>query len=167
EELLAAMPPWQGGGDMILTVSFEKTTYNELPWKFEAGTPAIAAAIGLAAAMDYVESLGVEAIAAHEQRLLEQATRELERIPGIEIIGTAPHKAAVLSFTLKGVHPHDLGTILDAEGIAVRTGHHCAMPVMTFFDIPATARASFGCYNTEGEVASLAAALRKAREVFA
>ncbi|MGH8301812.1 MAG: cysteine desulfurase, partial [Steroidobacteraceae bacterium] len=167
EELLAAMPPWQGGGDMILTVAFEKTTYNELPWKFEAGTPAIAAAIGLAAAMDYVESLGVEAIAAHEQRLLEQATRELERIPGIEIIGTAPHKAAVLSFTLKGVHPHDLGTILDAEGIAVRTGHHCAMPVMTFFEIPATARASFGCYNTEGEVASLAAALRKAREVFA
>ena len=167
EELLAAMPPWQGGGDMILTVSFEKTTYNELPWKFEAGTPAIAAAIGLAAAMDYVESLGVETIAAHEQRLLAHATRELERMPGIEIIGTAPHKAAVLSFTLAGVHPHDLGTILDAEGVAVRTGHHCAMPVMTFFNIPATARASFGCYNTEGDVASLVAAMGKAREVFA
>jgi cysteine desulfurase / selenocysteine lyase len=166
EELLDAMPPWQGGGDMILTVSFEKTTYNELPWKFEAGTPNISGAIGLAAAMDYVESLGLEAIAAHEQRLLAQATRELERIPGIEIIGTAPHKAAVLSFTLQGVHPHDLGTILDAEGVAVRTGHHCAMPVMTFFDIPATARASFGCYSTEADVASFVAALRKAREVF-
>jgi cysteine desulfurase/selenocysteine lyase len=167
EELLAAMPPWQGGGDMILTVSFEKTTYNELPWKFEAGTPNISGAVGLAAAMDYVESLGVEAIAAHEQRLLAHATAELTRMPGIEIIGTAPHKAAVLSFTLQGVHPHDLGTILDAEGVAVRTGHHCAMPVMTFFNIPATARASFGCYNTEAEVASLVAALDKAREVFA
>ncbi|HEX8756448.1 MAG TPA: cysteine desulfurase [Steroidobacteraceae bacterium] len=167
EELLAAMPPWQGGGDMILTVSFEKTTYNELPWKLEAGTPNISGAVGLAAAMDYVEGLGMEAIAAHEQRLLAHATRELQRIPGIEIIGTAPHKAAVLSFTLTGVHPHDLGTILDAEGVAVRTGHHCAMPVMTFFDIPATARASFGCYNTEAEVASLVTALRKAREVFA
>jgi len=166
EELLAAMPPWQGGGDMILTVSFEKTTYNELPWKFEAGTPNISGAVGLAAAMDYVETLGLEAIAAHEQRLLEHATRELERIPGIELIGTAHHKAAVLSFTLDGVHPHDLGTILDAEGVAVRTGHHCAMPVMTFFNIPATARASFGCYNTEGDVASLVAALGKAREVF-
>ncbi|MGH8179666.1 MAG: cysteine desulfurase [Steroidobacteraceae bacterium] len=167
EELLTAMPPWQGGGDMILTVSFEKTTYNELPWKFEAGTPNISGAVGLAAAMDYVESLGLDAIAAHEQRLLARATSELERIPGIEIIGTAPHKAAVLSFTMQGVHSHDLGTILDAEGVAVRTGHHCAMPVMTFFDIPATARASFGCYNTEAEVASLVAALKKAREVFA
>jgi len=167
EELLAAMQPWQGGGDMILTVSFEKTTYNELPWKFEAGTPNISGVIGLAAAMDYVESLGVEAIAAHEHRLLERATRELERIPGIEIIGTAHHKAAVLSFTMEGVHPHDLGTILDAEGVAVRTGHHCAMPVMTFFNIPATARASFACYNTEADVSSLVAALGKAREVFA
>ena len=167
EELLAAMPPWQGGGDMILTVSFEKTTYNELPWKFEAGTPNISGAVGLGAALDYVEGLGREAIAAHEQRLLQHATRELERIPGIEIIGTAPHKAAVLSFTMEGVHPHDLGTILDAEGVAVRTGHHCAMPVMTFFEIPATARASFGCYNTEADVASLVAALGKAREVFA
>jgi len=166
EELLTAMPPWQGGGDMILTVSFEKTTYNDLPWKFEAGTPNISGAVGLAAAMDYVEALGLETIAAHEQRLLEQATRELERIPGIELIGTAHHKAAVLSFTLDGVHPHDLGTILDAEGVAVRTGHHCAMPVMTFFNIPATARASFGCYNTEADVASLVAALGKAREVF-
>jgi cysteine desulfurase/selenocysteine lyase len=166
EELLAAMPPWQGGGDMILTVSFEKSTYNELPWKFEAGTPNIAGAVGLAAAMDYIESLGIEAIAAHEQRLLELATAELARLPDIELIGTAAHKAAVLSFTMKGVHPHDLGTILDAEGVAVRTGHHCAMPVMTFFGVPATARASFGCYNSERDVASLVAALRKAREVF-
>jgi cysteine desulfurase/selenocysteine lyase len=117
--------------------------------------------------MDYMESLGIEAIAAHEAHLLQLATRELERMPGIEIIGTAAHKAAVLSFTMQGVHPHDLGTILDSEGVAIRTGHHCAMPVMTFFDIPATARASFGCYNTEQDVASLVAALKKAREVFA
>jgi cysteine desulfurase/selenocysteine lyase len=166
EELLAATAPWQGGGDMILSVSFEKTTYNELPWKFEAGTPNISGAVGLAAAMDYVEGLGIEAIAAHEQHLLQLATTELTRIPGIEIIGTAAHKAAVLSFTLKGVHPHDLGTILDSEGVAVRTGHHCAQPVMTFFGLPATARASFACYNTEGDVASFLQALAKAREVF-
>jgi cysteine desulfurase / selenocysteine lyase len=166
EELLAAMPPWQGGGDMILTVSFEKTTYNELPWKFEAGTPNISGAVGLAAAMDYIESLGIDAIAAHEQRLLQRATAELTRLPDIELIGTAAHKAAVLSFVMKGVHPHDLGTILDTEGVAVRTGHHCAMPVMTFFGLPATARASFGCYNTEGDVERLVAGLGRAREVF-
>ena len=166
EELLASMPPWQGGGDMILTVSFEKTTYNELPYKFEAGTPHISGAVGLAAAMDYIEGIGIEAIAAHEQRLLKLATVELQSIPGIEIIGTAAHKASVLSFTLEGVHPHDLGTILDTEGIAVRTGHHCAQPVMTFFNIPATARASFGVYNTERDVAALVAGLRKVREVF-
>ncbi len=166
EELLTAMPPWQGGGDMILTVSFEKTTYNELPWKFEAGTPNMSGAVGLAAAMDYLEGLGLAAVAAHEQQLLALATGELERIPGLEIIGTAAHKAAVLSFTLAGVHPHDLGTILDSEGVAVRTGHHCAMPVMSFFNIPATARASFGCYNTRADVAALVAALGKAREVF-
>ena len=167
EALLAAMPPWQGGGDMIRTVSFEKTTYNDPPWKFEAGTPNISGAVGLAAAMDYVEGLGLEAIAAHEQRLLELATAGLARIPGIRIIGTAARKASVLSFTMEGCHPHDLGTILDAEGVAIRTGHHCAMPVMTFFDIPATARASFGCYNTEADVEALLAALAKAREVFA
>ncbi len=166
EELLAAMPPWQGGGDMILTVSFEKTTYNDLPWKFEAGTPNISGAVGLAAAMDYIEHIGVEAIAAHEHRLLTLATEQLERIPGVKIVGTAAHKAAVVSFTMEGVHPHDLGTILDHEGVAIRTGHHCAMPVMTFFGIPATARASFGCYNTEKDVAALIAALGKAREVF-
>jgi cysteine desulfurase / selenocysteine lyase len=167
QELLAAMPPWQGGGDMILTVSFEKTTYNELPAKFEAGTPNISGAVGLAAAMDYLERLGIEAVAAHEQRLLELATAELARLPDIEIIGTAAHKAAVLSFTMKGVHAHDLGTILDAEGVAVRTGHHCAMPVMTYFGLPATARASFGCYSTEEDVGRLVSALRRAREVFA
>jgi cysteine desulfurase / selenocysteine lyase len=166
EELLAAMPPWQGGGEMILTVSFEKTTYNELPWKFEAGTPNISGAVGLAAAMDYMESLGIEAIAAHESRLLTLATAELARIAGITLVGTAAHKASVLSFTLAGVHAHDLGTILDTQGIAVRTGHHCAMPVMSFFGIPATARASFGCYNTEEDVARLVTGLAKVREVF-
>ena len=166
EELLQSMPPWQGGGDMILTVSFERTTYNELPWKFEAGTPNISGAVGLAASLDYVESIGIEAIAAHEQQLLALATAELRRIPGVEIIGTAAHKAAVLSFTMSGIHPHDIGTILDAEGVAVRTGHHCAMPVMEFFGVPATARASFGCYNTAEDVDRLVAALHKAREVF-
>ena len=167
EDLLAAMPPWQGGGDMIRTVSFEKSTYNDLPWKFEAGTPNISGAVGLAAAMDYVEDLGLAAIAGHEQRLLELATAGLARISGIRIIGTAARKASVLSFTMEGCHPHDLGTILDAEGVAIRTGHHCAMPVMSFFDIPATARASFGCYNTEKDVEALLTALAKAREVFA
>jgi cysteine desulfurase/selenocysteine lyase len=166
EELLAAMAPWQGGGDMILTVSFEKTTYNDLPWKFEAGTPNISGAVGLAAAMDYVEGLGLPAIAAHEQQLLQRTTDELGRLPGIELIGTAAHKASIVSFTMRGVHAHDLGTILDAEGVAVRTGHHCAMPVMTFFGLPATARASFGCYNTAADVEALVAALGKAREVF-
>ncbi len=166
DELLTAMPPWQGGGDMILNVTFEKTTYNDLPYKFEAGTPNISGAVGLAAALDYVEGIGLEAIAAHEQRLLRLATAELERIPGIKIIGTAAEKAAVLSFTMDGVHPHDLGTILDSEGVAVRTGHHCAQPVMTFFDIPATARATFGVYNNEQDVAALVAAIGKAREVF-
>lgn len=166
EDLLQAMPPWQGGGDMILTVSFEKTTYNDLPAKFEAGTPNISGAVGLAAAMDYVESLGLDAIAAHEQRLVELATAELQKIPGVQIVGTAANKASIVSFTMDGVHPHDLGTILDHEGVAVRTGHHCAMPLMTFLGLPATARASFGVYNTEKDVASLAAALGKAREVF-
>jgi cysteine desulfurase / selenocysteine lyase len=166
EALLAAMPPWQGGGDMILTVSFEKTTYNELPYRMEAGTPNITGAIGLAAAMDYLEGLGVEAIAAHEDRLLRRATEELARIPGITLIGTAAHKASVLSFTMQGVHPHDLGTILDSQGVAVRTGHHCAMPVMSFFGLPATARASFGCYNDDGDIEALVKALHKAREVF-
>jgi cysteine desulfurase/selenocysteine lyase len=166
EQLLEKMPPWQGGGDMILTVSFEKTTYNALPFKFEAGTPNISGVVGLAAAIDYIESIGIDAIHAHEQRLLALATSELSRVPGLRIIGTAPEKAAVISFTLDGVHPHDLGTILDAEGVAVRTGHHCAMPVMEFFDVPATARASFACYSRDSDVGALVRALGKAREVF-
>src|SRR6185295_18114298 len=139
ESLLEAMPPWQGGGDMILTVSFEKTTFNELPFKFEAGTPNISGAVGLAAAIDYIDSIGIDQIHAHERRLLAAATQKLTRVPGLNIVGTAPDKAAVISFTLDGIHPHDLGTILDAEGVAVRTGHHCAMPVMEFFGVPATA----------------------------
>jgi cysteine desulfurase / selenocysteine lyase len=167
EALLEAMPPWQGGGDMILTVSFEKTTFNELPFKFEAGTPNISGAIGTAAAIDYLDSLGIENIHAHEQRLLALATEKLARVPGLSIIGTAPEKASVISFTLDGVHPHDLGTILDSEGVAVRTGHHCAMPVMEFFGVPATARASFACYSRESDIDALIRALAKAREVFA
>jgi cysteine desulfurase/selenocysteine lyase len=166
ESLLDAMPPWQGGGDMILTVSFEKTTFNELPFKFEAGTPNISGAVGLGAAIDFIDSIGIDAIHAHEQSLLEIATRKLEGVPGLSIIGTAPDKAAVISFTLDGVHPHDLGTILDTEGVAVRTGHHCAMPVMEFFGIAATARASFACYSRESDIDALIAALAQAREVF-
>jgi cysteine desulfurase/selenocysteine lyase len=165
EALLEAMPPWQGGGDMILAVSFERTVYNALPWKFEAGTPHIAGAIGLAAAADYLERLGLGHIAAAEQALLDYATDRLREIPGLEVIGTAPHKAAVVSFTVAGVHPHDLGTILDSEGVAIRTGHHCAMPVMDFFGVPATARASFAFYNTRAEVDRLVAALEVAREM--
>ena len=167
ESLLAAMPPWQGGGDMILSVSIERSTYNELPWKFEAGTPNISAAIGLAAAIDYLEGLGRDRVAAHEQHLLMLATPQLSVIPGLQIVGTAREKAAVISFTLAGVHPHDIGTILDQEGIAIRTGHHCAMPVMTYYGLAATARASFACYNTEADVARLLAGLERVREVFA
>jgi cysteine desulfurase / selenocysteine lyase len=166
EELLATMPPWQGGGDMIRTVTFEKSTWNELPFKFEAGTPNISGAVGLAAAIEYVEGLGLAAIAAHEHKLLAKATAEVSKIPGVELVGTAAHKAAVLSFTMAGIHPHDIGTILDTQGVAVRTGHHCAMPVMDFFGIPATARASFGCYNTLEEVDRLVEALQETRKVF-
>jgi cysteine desulfurase/selenocysteine lyase len=166
ESLLEAMPPWQGGGDMILTVSFERTTYNELPFKFEAGTPNISGAVGLGAAIDYIGSLGIDNIHAHEQRLLQLASEKLRRVPGLTIVGTAPEKAAVISFTLEGIHPHDLGTILDSEGVAVRTGHHCAMPVMEFFGVAATARASFACYSRESDIDALVHALGKAREVF-
>jgi cysteine desulfurase/selenocysteine lyase len=165
ESLLAAMPPWQGGGDMILAVSFKGTVYNELPYKFEAGTPHIAGAIGLGAAVDYLESIGLERIAAAEKDLLEYATQRLAGIPGLTLVGTAPAKAAVVSFTVDGVHPHDLGTILDHEGVAIRTGHHCAMPVMEFFGVPATARASFAFYNTRQEVDRLVDALQVAREM--
>ncbi len=166
EALLEAMPPWQGGGDMILAVSFERTVYNEVPHKFEAGTPHIAGAIGLAAAVDYLETLGLERIAAAEHQLLEHATARLSEIPGVTLVGTASEKCAVASFTLAGVHPHDLGTILDHQGIAIRTGHHCAMPVMEYFGLPATARASFAFYNTHDEVERLAAAVRVARGMF-
>jgi cysteine desulfurase / selenocysteine lyase len=165
ESLLAAMPPWQGGGDMILAVSFEKTVYNSLPYKFEAGTPAIAEAIGLGAAIDYLELLGMDRIAAAEHDLLVYANERLATIPGLRFVGTAPEKAAVVSFTLDKVHPHDLGTILDSEGVAIRTGHHCAMPVMDFYGLPATARASFAFYNTRAEVDRLVEALHTAREM--
>jgi cysteine desulfurase/selenocysteine lyase len=165
EALLGAMPPWQGGGDMILAVSFGKTVYNGLPWKFEAGTPDIAGAIGLGAAIDYLEALGMERIAAVEHELLLYANQQLAAVPGLRFVGTAPDKAAVVSFTIDRVHPHDLGTILDQEGVAIRTGHHCAMPVMEFFGLPATARASFAFYNTHAEVDRLVDALRTAQEM--
>jgi len=160
------MPPWQGGGDMILSVSFEKTTYNALPYKFEAGTPNIAGAIGLGAALDYVTSIGLENIAAYEHDVLLYATRRLHEIDGLRIIGTAAHKAAVISFVLEGVHPHDIGTVLDQQGIAIRTGHHCAQPLMMRFNVPATGRASFGLYNTREEADALVDGLRKVVEVF-
>jgi cysteine desulfurase / selenocysteine lyase len=165
--LLEAMPPYQGGGDMIRSVTFEKTTYNDLPWKFEAGTPDIAGAIALGAALEYITGLGMENIAAHEHDLLVYATETVGAIPGVQLIGTARERAGVVSFVLDGVHPHDLGTILDQEGIAIRTGHHCAQPVMERFGIPATARASFAVYNTKAEVDALVAGIRAAREVFA
>ena len=165
--LLEAMPPYQGGGDMILSVSFEKTTYNELPYKFEAGTPNIAGVIGLGAALDYVGGVGLPRIAAHEADLLGYATKRLQDIPGLRIVGTAEEKAAVISFVLEGIHPHDVGTILDYEGIAVRTGHHCAQPVMARFGLAATARASFAAYNTREEVDALVRGLHKVRGVFA
>jgi cysteine desulfurase/selenocysteine lyase len=166
EALLERMPPWQGGGDMILAVSFERTVYNHVPHKFEAGTPHISGAIGLGAAIDYLGTLGMERIAATEHALLDYATQRLEALPGLCIVGTAPDKAAVVSFTVDGIHPHDLGTILDHEGVAIRTGHHCAMPVMEFFKLPATARASLAFYNTREEIDRLVAALETAREMF-
>ncbi|MDM7922590.1 MAG: cysteine desulfurase, partial [Pyrinomonadaceae bacterium] len=166
-EWLDKMPPYQTGGGMIRTVTMEKSTYAPIPEKFEAGTPAIAAGIGLGAAIDYINALDFEAAAAYEHSLLEYATERLSDIPGVKIIGTAANKASVLSFTIDGVHPHDIGTILDQDGIAVRAGHHCAQPVMQFFDVPATARASFAFYNTREEVDKLAEAVQKVIEVFA
>jgi len=165
-KLLERMPPYQCGGDMIRSVTFEKTTFNTIPYKFEAGTPNIAGAIGLGAAIDYVEGIGLERIAAHEHDLLAYATRRLAEIPGLRIIGTAPEKAAVISFVLDGIHAHDIGTILDREGIAVRAGHHCAQPVMARFGVPATTRASFAFYNTRQEVDALVAGIHKVQEVF-
>jgi cysteine desulfurase/selenocysteine lyase len=165
--LLNVMPPYQGGGDMILSVTFEKTTYNKIPYKFEAGTPDIAGVIGLGAAINYVTDMGPDRIAAHEQELLRYATESLAGIPGIRLIGTAQEKASVLSFVMDGIHPHDIGTILDQEGIAIRTGHHCAQPVMERFGVPATARASFALYNTREEVDALVRGIERVREVFA
>jgi cysteine desulfurase/selenocysteine lyase len=164
--LLGAMPPYQGGGDMISSVTFEKTTYNTLPHKFEAGTPHVAGAIGLGAAIDYLSATGVENVARHEQELLGYATAALARVPGVRLIGTARERAGAVSFILEGVHPHDIGTILDREGIAIRTGHHCAQPVMERFGVPATARASLACYNTRDDIDVLVEGMHKVKEVF-
>ena len=166
-DLLEEMPPYQGGGDMILSVTFEKTRYNTLPYKFEAGTPHIAGVIGLGAAIDYLRGVGLDRIAAYEQELLAYGTNALSTVPGLRLIGTAKEKAGVLSFVLEGVHAHDLGTILDREGIAIRAGHHCAMPVMQRFGVPATARASLALYNTRDEIDALVGALVEVREMFA
>ena len=164
--LLENMQPFKGGGDMILSVTFEKTTYNTIPHKFEAGTPPIAAAIGLGAAVDYLSEIGMDAIAAHELALLEYATEQINSMPGVRIIGTAEHKAAVLSFAVDGVHPHDIGTLLNQEGIAVRTGHHCAQPVMQRLHVPATSRASFAFYNSMDEVDALIDGIRTVQKIF-
>ncbi|EEF79440.1 cysteine desulfurase [Methylophaga thiooxydans] len=167
QALLEAMPPWQGGGDMILSVSFDHTEYNALPYKFEAGTPHIAGAVGLGAAIDYMQDLGIDNIAAHEHALLDIATQRLQQIKGVRIIGTAKQKASVLSFMIEDVHPHDVGTIFDQQGVAIRAGHHCAQPVMQFFGIAATARASFAFYNTEAEIDALVNAIKTTQELFA
>ena len=164
--LLEAMPPYQGGGDMISSVSFARTSYNVIPYKFEAGTPNIAGAVGLGAAVDYVEAIGLDRVATYEAELLAYGTALLEGIPGLRLIGTARKKASILSFVLDGIHPHDVGTIVDREGVAIRTGHHCAQPLMERFSIPATARASLAMYNTREELDALARAIIKVREVF-
>jgi cysteine desulfurase / selenocysteine lyase len=166
-ELLDAMPPYQGGGDMISSVTFEKTLYNRLPYKFEAGTPHVSGAIGLGAALAYLNAIGRDRIARHERQLLAYGTERLQEIPGLRLIGTAREKTGVLSFVVEGIHPHDIGTVLDREGIAIRTGHHCAQPLMQRFGVPATARASLALYNTMEEMDALATALHKVREVFA
>ncbi|MGH9335435.1 MAG: aminotransferase class V-fold PLP-dependent enzyme, partial [Vicinamibacteria bacterium] len=166
EALLEKMPPYQGGGDMIASVTFEKTTYNRLPFRFEAGTPNIAGVVGLGAAIDYLNEVGLEAVTAYEEELLDYGTEVLRSVPGLKIVGEARHKASVLSFVMEGVHPHDIGTILDQEGIAVRTGHHCAQPVMDRFGIPATARASLALYNTREDIDRLLKGLHIVREVF-
>ena len=167
ETLLEAMPPWQGGGDMILEVRFDGTTYNELPYKFEAGTPKIAPVIGLGAAVDYLHGIGLDRVAEHEQVLLDYLMQKLSDVEGVRLIGTAANKASVQSFMLGDVHPHDLGTILDHQGVAIRTGHHCAMPVMDFFGVPGTARASLALYNTTEDIDRLVDAVDKARSIFA
>ena len=166
QALLESMPPWQGGGEMIRIVRFGETTYNDLPHKFEAGTPDIAGAVGLGAAIDYLQQVDLAAAMSHEQALLAYGTEQLSSVPGVRLVGTARHKAGVLSFVMDGVHPHDLGTIVDQEGVAIRTGHHCAMPVMERFGLPATARASLAFYNIREDLDALVAALHKAREMF-
>ena len=166
EAWLEAMPPFLGGGDMIASVTFEKSTWNELPYKFEAGTPHIAGVVGLGAALEYISGVGFDAIGRHEQDLLAYGTQLLEAIPGVRLIGTARQKASILSFVMENVHPHDIGTIVDREGVAIRTGHHCAQPVMERFRVPATARASLAMYNTREELDALGEALRKVHEVF-
>lgn len=166
QELLDSMEPYQGGGDMIRTVSFEETTYNDLPYKFEAGTPNIVGAIGLAAALDYVSELGIDAIAAYEDDVVAYATDKVADIPGVRIIGTAPEKSGIISFLMDGVHPHDIGTVLDSQGVAIRAGHHCTMPLMKRFGVAATSRASFALYNTKEEADTLVAAIWKVKEMF-
>ncbi len=166
KDLLEAMPPYQGGGDMIANVTFEETTYKPPPHRFEAGTPAIAEAVGLDAAIDYVEALGFENIQAHEHDLLVYATERLSEIPGLRIVGRAAEKASIISFTIEGAHPHDVGTILDRAGVAVRAGHHCVQPLMDHFGLPATVRASFGIYNTREDADALVAAVRQVQEIF-
>ncbi len=165
EALLEAMPPYQGGGDMIYSVTFEKTEYNVLPYKFEAGTPHISGAIGLAAAIQFLQSVGLEQIAAHEAALLAYATKQLKQVEGLQVIGEARHKGGVVSFVIDGVHPHDLATLIDQDGIAVRASHHCAMPVMQFYDVPATVRASFGVYNNKEDIDRLVTSLKDAIEM--
>jgi cysteine desulfurase/selenocysteine lyase len=165
-ELLESMPPFQGGGDMIKSVTFEKTLYNDLPYKFEAGTPHIAGVIGLGAAIDYVTELGLDRAEAYERELLEYGTEQLQAIEGLRLIGTAQQKGGVLSFLLEGIHPHDIGTVLDTQGIAIRTGHHCTQPLMQRFQIPATARASLAFYNTKAEIDALVEGIHKTFEVF-
>jgi cysteine desulfurase/selenocysteine lyase len=165
-EILEGMPPYQGGGDMIARVTFEETTFKGLPHRFEAGTPAIVEVIGLGAALEYLMGLGLDRIAVHERDVLTYATELLSEIPGVRIYGTSPHKASILSFTLEGAHPHDVGTIIDRAGVAVRAGHHCAQPLMDFYNVAATARASFGLYNTREEAEALAGALRRVQEIF-
>jgi cysteine desulfurase/selenocysteine lyase len=166
EAVLDAMPPFLGGGDMIAEVTFEKTTYNELPHKFEAGTPHIGGAVALAVAIDYVQAIGLDAISEYEQELLAYGTAALGDVPGVRIIGTAPVKASILSFVMDGAHPHDIGTIVDREGVAIRTGHHCAQPVMDRYGIPATTRASLACFNTREELDTLAGGIRRVQEIF-
>ncbi len=166
EELLKKLPPFKGGGEMILTVSFEKTVYNELPYKFEAGTPNIAGAIGLGVAIDYLQDLGMDRVAAYEANLLDYATQAIAEVPGVRLIGTAAHKASVISFTVDGIHPHDLGTVLDHQGVAIRTGHHCAMPIMEFFGVPGTARASMAFYNNAADIDQLVEGLYVAIKMF-